>query len=87
MYFFLNFFFFNKSGVTLAGELGFGAISRNGHQALFVSALPPARNTITIEAKEVSTVTDCVNWCLQIESCCFLLYASDTNVCTMKVIA
>ena len=73
--------------MILAEEMGFGAIQGENNQALFVAALPPARNIITIGSGEVSSAIGCALWCMNTDSCSYVLYASDTNGCTMKKLA
>ena len=67
-----------------AGEMGFGVIRQENHQAVFVSVLPPARNTITMDTRKTSSENGCAYWCLNSELCCYFLYAPDTGDCIMK---
>ena len=70
--------------MTVAEQVGFGVMSRKDNQASFVRVLPPARNTITMETREVSSKTACAIWCLDSESCCYFVYASESKECTIK---
>ena len=74
----------SKFDIIFAEELGFGVFSKKENQTLFVSVLPPARNIITMETREVSSQIDCAYMCLNSDSCCYFVYASDSNKCTIK---
>ena len=73
--------------MTVAKQVGFGVMSRKDNQASFVRVLPPARNTITMETRKVPSKTGCAIWCFNTDSCCYFVYASDTEECTMKKMA
>ena len=70
--------------MIFTGEMGFGAIYGEDHKAVFVSVLPPARDTTTMDTRKISSKAGCAYWCLNNELCCFFLYASETGNCITK---
>ena len=64
--------------------MGFGVIRQENHQAVFMSVLPPARSTVTMDTRKISSEIGCGHLCLINELCCFFLYSSETEDCIMK---
>ena len=73
--------------LILAGKLGVGMTFRKGNQALFGTALPPARNTFTIGTWKESSKFSCGYRCFGNEACSYFIYSSDTEDCIMKKLA
>ena len=67
--------------------MGFGAIHRDGNEAVFVSVLSPARNTITTDTRKISLESGCAVWCLTSKPCSFFQYSSETRDCVLKKLA